>query len=69
MCDAKIELLVTDALTFQQNNGRIRVFSPKIVNGEGLPLTALVICPSLLEARVYVLYTSLPTAALINLHK
>ena len=37
MCDAKIELLVTDALTFKQNNGDIRVFSPKIVNGEGLP--------------------------------
>ena len=32
VCDAKIEFLGTDALTFQQNNGRIRVFSPKIVN-------------------------------------
>ena len=34
VCDAKIEFLVTDALTFQLNNGRIRVFAPKIVNGE-----------------------------------
>ena len=40
-CDAKIEFLVTNALTFQQNNGRVRVFSPTIVNGEGLPFVTL----------------------------
>ena len=36
-CDAKIAFLVTDALTFQLNNGCIRVFSPKIINWEWLP--------------------------------